>query len=411
MSNKFKKFIFSIGMFLIVVLMLFIIGEVFFRIFRGSPNPLIKTTQKQKQFLFEPKKDIHGVSSVEGEYDYIAHINSLGYRGAEVSSARPKDVLRVIAVGDSFTFGVGADDNETIPYNIESYLRSKSVKAEVINAGVGHSSPIMQYVNLKNIFINQEPNLVILLFDLTDLWDDWHSERMAVYDKAGEIVRFDPTFVDGKRSFWLTAVNYSAFCKYINDKIVRSFKKMKHLGLKNYSQAIKEKKRAKAAIINSGENISDETVLEYDGLLMMRGRDKKDLIDKQFVRTAKYILSIRDLLAEKGVPFILVSYPHGIYVAGDEWKDGRVTWGFEAGKTYDDYYAFELLANFANENKINFINTLPYFLENKKEGVKYFFDFDGHMMPAGYKMVADGVINNNVFKGVIKRFMPYIDLE
>ncbi|MBF0385884.1 MAG: hypothetical protein HQL27_08445 [Candidatus Omnitrophica bacterium] len=407
---RYKQLLFNLILLLTAIILFFVIGEIFFRIFRGAPNPLENTVQRKRQFLFEPNKPIHGVSTVKGEYDYTARINNYGYRGADFLLPKPEDVLRIFAIGDSFAFGVGAKDDETIPALLENYLRSKSVKTEVVNAGVGHASPVKEYFNLKNIFLKHGPDMAVLFFDLTDLWDDWHSERMAIKDKGGEIVGFNSAFINGKRSWWRTFVNHSAFCKYINDKIVRSFRKIQSIGLREYVDAIRTGKKVKALIANSQMNLPEDKYLEYDGVLMMRGREKKDLIDKQFLRTAGYILKIKRLLNDNNIPFVLVMYPHGIYVDGNQWKDGRLSWGFKAGKTYTDYYAFELMEKFAKENGIAFVNTLPYFLENKKEGEIYYFDYDGHMTPSGYKMVSDSVIEDRVFKGVIKKFMPYLDL-
>ena len=77
---------------------------------------------------------------------------------------------------------------------------------------------------------------------------------------------------------------------------------------------------------------------------------------------------------------------------------------------YKDYYAFELVSNFAKENKIPFINTLNDFL-NREEKKKCFYDYDGHMTPEGYKIVAGGIYDSSVFKGVLKNYMPYVILK
>ena len=50
--------------------------------------------------------------------------------------------MRIFAVGDSFTYGVGSEDDQTIPYLIEKRLILEGLDAEVINAGIGHTSPI-----------------------------------------------------------------------------------------------------------------------------------------------------------------------------------------------------------------------------------------------------------------------------
>jgi hypothetical protein len=394
-----KKIFFGILAFLLLMIVLFGIGEVCFRVFRKDTNSLADITQKAKTYLFAPNTTIHGTSEKDPDLNYTAKINKYGYRGKDFAMPKPKGLFRIFAVGDSFTAGVGAGENETIPFLIEEDLRPRYSNSEVINAGIGHASPISHLVNLKNIHLKYQPDMVILLFDLTDLWDDWHFERMAIFDKNGEIVRFDPMFRDGKRDWWITCTYYSAFCRYINTKVIRSIKKMKTLGLKEYARAVKEGKRAKAVISTSKDNVSDEDVIEYDGLLLMRGREKEALIRKHWERTTLYLTKIKELLDEKGIPLVIAMYPQGIYLEGNQWSKGRVTWGFEEGKVYKDYLPFELMKEFCSRENIPFINTLDDFL--KAPVKKYFYDWDGHMTPAGYRIVAQSIASNKRFNDIV----------
>jgi lysophospholipase L1-like esterase len=72
------------------------------------------------------------------EFDHQVVINARGMRGAEPSAAQ----LRVLALGDSFTFGVGAGDDETYPARLQAYLRAAGQPAEVWNAGApGYGVP------------------------------------------------------------------------------------------------------------------------------------------------------------------------------------------------------------------------------------------------------------------------------
>jgi len=404
-----KGCVFYVAIFLIIFVVLFSIGEICFRVFKGSHNPLINLTQKKSGFLFKPNSTEHSISSVPGEFDYVAHINNFGYRGKDFQWLKYNETTRIFVVGDSFTFGVGASEDETIPSLLEKYLLKNKIGAEVINAGVGHASPITHYVNLREIHLKYEPNLVILLFDLTDLWDDWHSERNAVLDNKGEIKYFDKTYINGKRDWWVTCVYHSAFCKWINNKIVRTFEKIRLLGAKKYFSIALQGKRAKAAIIASKEKRLKEFKIEYDGLLMLRGREKKALIDEHWPRTVKYLNKIKNLLDKHDIPMIIVTYPHGIYVGKDQWNKGRAPWGFEEGKLYTDHYAFELVESYAKEQGIPFINTLDNFPKNT--GTKYFFDYDGHMTPAGYSIVADGITGNLQFRKIINKMRSDLEIE
>lgn len=67
------------------------------------------------------------------EYDTPVSINKAGLRGPEVE---PKPgAFRVLALGDSFTFGVGASQEESYPSRLQEILRSRGKNAQVLNAG------------------------------------------------------------------------------------------------------------------------------------------------------------------------------------------------------------------------------------------------------------------------------------
>ncbi len=396
-----KKILFPFCAVCIVLIGFFVIGEICFRLVKKPINPLIQVTQKSRDYLFPPNTNHESQSSKEGEYHYWAHYNKFGYRGKDFAVPKPKGVIRIFAVGDSFTYGVGAEDNQTIPYVLQEELKKINPGVEVINAGIGHSSPIMHYINLKRIHLKYEPDFVVLFFDLTDLRDDWDFERHAVRDQEGEIVDYDLSLINGKRDWWIYAAQKSAFCEWIHRKIIRSFSKIQQMGFKNYFKALKEGKRAKAVIATSNGNLSDDVLMEHDGVVMMRGREKQDIIERQWPRTAKYLLKIKALLEEKQIPFLLIMYPHGIYVGANQWTEGRKTWGLEPGKLYTDRYSFDLVENFAKENQIPFYNTLDDFLNAPLKD--YFFNWDGHMTPAGYEVVGKSVAKSKVFLRILEK--------
>ena len=398
-----KTILFSLAALLISFAVMALVGETFLRLVRGAPdNPLALIVQDEnnRRVLFPPDQTMTSRSARDGEFEYTAHINRHGYRGRDFPQEKSDGVKRILAIGDSFTFGIGAQEHETFAVLIESGLISAGFPVEVINAGAGHASTVRHWDNLERIHLRYDPDMVMLFFDLTDLRDDWHWERHAVWNKdRTRIERFDLDFYWGKRGLWSTLVHQSALAKYLHDKVVRTFQKLRLLGIGGYLKAKARGKRAKAVIIDSRDEFSDDIIMEYDALLMLRGRRRKKLLDQHWQRTAGYLLKIRDLLAERGIPLVIVMYPHGIYAGPDQWHEGRKTWGFEQGKQYTDYYPFELMERFTNENNIPFINSLPGFL-SAPDG-EYFFNWDGHMTPAGNAIVARQVLSSRKFLSLI----------
>jgi len=401
-----KRMLLRIFVIFIIVVLSSAALELLFRLYRNKDLTLKLTMGKPiKKYShdFEPNTEFRLKSSKKEEFDVFVKINNFGFRGKDISLEKRPGISRIFMVGDSFTFGVGAEENETIPYLFEKELTNKRENVEVINAGVGHSSPIIYYLKLKDLYLNFKPDLVILLFDFSDLRDDWDKENHAVYDENGEILYLDSTLICGKRDWWGIVRRNSEACNYVHNKIVRTLQKIQVLGLKTYIKAKLDGKRAKAVIATSQEVTGKIDPIEYDGYLLMRGRERMEWIMKHWKLTEDYLVKIRDLLDKEGIGFALVIYPYGIHVASAEWGEGRVYWGFEEDKVYTDRYAFEIIEDFARKNNIYCVNTLDVFLEHKKENPreKLFFDLDGHMTPAGNRILSKRLAEDSVLKEMI----------
>ena len=58
----------------------------------------------------------HGRKIIPGAYDFTYSNNSWGFRGGREYPEGKQEGLRVLLLGDSFTYGIGANDNQTFPY-------------------------------------------------------------------------------------------------------------------------------------------------------------------------------------------------------------------------------------------------------------------------------------------------------
>lgn len=119
-----------------------------------------------------------GSISNQVEYDTEVSTNSLGLRGPE---AGPKRGLRVLALGDSFTFGVGAEQEETWPARL-----AKILGAEVLNAGApgfGVPDAVAWY---ERYGVKLDPDVVVLaVFLANDLQEASPDQpKVAVVDGA-----------------------------------------------------------------------------------------------------------------------------------------------------------------------------------------------------------------------------------
>lgn len=108
------------------------------------------------------KKDITN----ESKNNILVNTNSKGFRGKEeYSYSKPKNKVRILIIGDSFSFGTDVNDNETFPY----YLQKMLPNTEIINMGVAGYGNDQMLIYLKNTGIKYKPDIVILGAILGDM--------------------------------------------------------------------------------------------------------------------------------------------------------------------------------------------------------------------------------------------------
>ena len=90
-------------------------------------------------------------------FSSIHRYNSFGFRGEDFSIA-PSDRLRLVAVGDSYTEGQGADESESWPAQLEDALAD----AEVLNLGDGGATPRRYSQILAKVAFPLRPDHILL---------------------------------------------------------------------------------------------------------------------------------------------------------------------------------------------------------------------------------------------------------
>ncbi|HJQ97773.1 MAG TPA: GDSL-type esterase/lipase family protein [Candidatus Polarisedimenticolaceae bacterium] len=90
-----------------------------------------------------------------------------GFRSASPIEA-PKRRFRVLALGDSCTFGLGVQDGETWPAQLEGLLQVSGLDVEVVNAGVPGYTAYQGWRLLETRGLRLEPDLVLVTFGFND---------------------------------------------------------------------------------------------------------------------------------------------------------------------------------------------------------------------------------------------------
>jgi len=118
--------------------------------------------------------------------------DSRGFRLTPNSAAAPRTVL---FLGDSCTFGLGVDDDETVPAQVQNGLHG----VQVINAGVPGYTAYQGNVLLKELAPELDPDVAVITFGFNDdlQWDnrsDLEHAETIVAQRSGLLARI--RFID-----------------------------------------------------------------------------------------------------------------------------------------------------------------------------------------------------------------------
>lgn len=119
-------------------------------------------------------------------WDYQIAANRV--RGGRKIGPKEAGTLRVIALGDSFTWGIDVDDHECYPYLLGKVLRSAHGReAEVLNMGVGSYGIDQALMKFYSHGQKHRPDVVVLgIFP-----HDYDRTRLSFYSYSKPLFRYD----------------------------------------------------------------------------------------------------------------------------------------------------------------------------------------------------------------------------
>lgn len=105
---------------------------------------------------------------VTTQYDGVeVAINSYGFRDYEFTQERPRGLCRIVALGDSLTFGQGVVLGDTYPKQLEVMLNenaNRGKRFQVLNAGVQGYNTVEEAAVLRYRILPLKPDMIILGF-------------------------------------------------------------------------------------------------------------------------------------------------------------------------------------------------------------------------------------------------------
>jgi len=194
MSRK-KRLLFACMTFIVFMFLLGIAFELILGFV--APQPLMPRYVNDSGFGIRvhcPDISIHHTTA---DYRIGVRTNSKGIRAdREFAVPKPEGVIRIVGVGDSFTFGYGVEVEDTYLARVERILEEQGFSVETINLGVAGHGTAEQMIMLENVGFSLDPDVVVVGYYMNDIADNTRSMLYSLNDD-GNLVRKAETYLPG----------------------------------------------------------------------------------------------------------------------------------------------------------------------------------------------------------------------
>ncbi|MBI3634837.1 MAG: SGNH/GDSL hydrolase family protein [Candidatus Rokubacteria bacterium] len=315
--------------------------------------------------------------------------NSLGLRDREYPAAKPPGVRRLLMLGDSFTEGGGLLELGTVARQAEILIRDHCGRGwEVVNAGVASYSPILEYLQLREIGWALSPDVVVLNFDMTDVHDDSVRTVFARLDARGLPVAV-PSDRRAEAAFLMPPIGKPGWLAFLTPV-------ERWLGRSKLYTELRESRVGERLF--GGVKLTPERLealglvgdIRYDVDAITRDVEHPSE-PAAWALTARYLGAINAEARRRGVPFVVVVYPHAQQVSATASPEGRRRIGIGPG-LYASERPFRRLEAIGRREGFPVVSLLGLFREREVSRGPLFRDDDIHHTEVGAYVFAEGIV-------------------
>ncbi|MCB9746968.1 MAG: hypothetical protein H6755_01005 [Candidatus Omnitrophica bacterium] len=283
-------------------------------------------------------------SVVEGRtkldlFDYHYQYNQYGFRDQEYSLEKKPGVYRILGIGDSFTYGIGANFEDTFLRQLEVKLNNEdySRQVEIIKAGIPGYFPEPERMLLEHYGVEFKPDFILVGFLANDIMGTHLGIDYMSLDKQGHLKTKEAQTLGRLGSFL-----------YIHSHVARIF-------LHKYVEYIQDSKY----------KLKIYDVMDFSAFYA----PSWEKIEKEFIK----MIDLADSINAK-IGFVYIPQDN-------EW-------------TIKNSYPRKRLAGFCDTNNVFFIDvTIPMGQTAQTTQESLYWQFDGHCTKSGYKVIADTLYN------------------
>lgn len=298
----------------------------------------------------------------QAEFDTHVLTNQEGMRGAE-RAAKPAGFLRVLALGDSFTFGVGAGETDTWPARLERTMGN----VQVLNAGAPGFGVPDEVAWFEAHGVDLQPDVVVVAVFLANDLQDASPDQPKVAVVDGSLVV--PGETGGLRR-WL----------YYHSHLFRLLKSSVLEGRVRSLLGLKEpwaKRELRAELSLYGPALPEE---------MRKGAEATEAAVAR--------------LASRGVPAVAVLIPSLPQVDPGRWTALLDQFGLDPAG-YDPRRPNRLFREIFERHGVPVLDLTDTFAAAVQQEQQIYYPIDQHLTPAGYDLMARTI--GDFLPGVLRR--------
>lgn len=263
------------------------------------------------------------------EFTIDISTNSQGLRDTEYYPDKEK--FKILALGDSFTFGAGVELNDTYLSGLEQSLNDNRGKFLIIKAGVIGYSTFNEKIYLEKKGLSYRPDMVMVQF----WWDDLGIDYITYLAETGFLT-------SGK-------IKNNAQLRIFLNKHFRSYA----LARRIFTLAVN-----KALFAHRTVTISESP----------------DSLNDKFAITAKQFKEIESFCSNNQIPCLFILIPPKEFVYNEATR-----------------YQWQAFCEFLDKNNLQYFDALPSLKAAVLKGEQVFFKVDPHLNKNGHKVIAEAI--------------------
>ena len=321
--------------------------------------------------------------------------NEFGFNDRDYPHERTPGTYRILIIGDSYNWAGGMDGNYTAILERKFASEFGEQRVEVINAGYAGTHTGEQLEMLKKYGLQYNPDLVVLgFFAGNDYFDaDPTRRRIAVGTALVDINRQTDWEIN---LFGQLVRPQSRLYAFLKERWAT------YQYLQNQQQSVEAETQIQPTtdeVIQSEPTpIFTEHYLTVEVLRMqMANWEMASDFQPRIDYINGKILTMRDLLTEKDIQFIVAAYPDEFQVDTALQQAAIDYFHFDPAK-YQWNRAQGLLWQFCTEHQIEYYDMLPVFQEAHQQGQQLYLPNDSHWNEAGNELAAQYLFDVLVWK-------------